>query len=360
MPLVSVVIPCYRQAHFLPQAVRSVLDQTWPDVEAIVIDDGSPDEPLAHLGDLASDPRVVFLRQENAGPSAARNAGVRVSRGAFLNFLDSDNWLAPEFCERLLPLLTRSEGLGFVYCDMHHTYEARTWQAAGEDYSVGKSRRQVSGNILPSLLLGGYFAPQNVLLRKTVMDQVGIFDTDPALHGNEDWELWLRIAASGHLVQYLDEKLVYHRIHEHNMSANTERMHSSRLQALRKFFRLFPDASAGAIDELCRTADEFFVANRFLQAQVIATDARAVECATELNRMRADLTILQSLHTEAERLRGVEQKFEAYFRETQAWIASLDEAKQWHQQQSEHWRREAERLAGECKLERSKVEENPS
>jgi len=84
-----------------------------------------------------------------------------------------------------------------------------------------------------------------------------------------------------------------------------------------------------------------------------------VECAAELNRMRADLTVLQACQTEAERLKGVEQRFEAYFRDTQAWITSLEEAKQWHQQQSDHWRREAERLAGECKLERSEVEENP-
>jgi len=152
---------------------------------------------------------------------------------------------------------------------------------------------------------------------------------------------------------------VYYRIHEHNMSADLEHMRGTRSQTLRKFFRLFPDAAAGAIDELCRTADEFFVANRFLQAQMTATGARAAECATELNRMRADLNILRSFQTEAERLSDVEQKFEAYFRDTQAWIASLDEAKQWHQQQSEHWRREAERLAGECKQERLEVEENP-
>ncbi len=268
MPQLSVVIPCYRQAHFLPQAVRSVLDQTLADIEVIVVDDGSPDDPLSHLGHLAGDPRVIYLRQENAGLGAARNAGVRVSRGAFLNFLDADDWLAPEFALRLLRVLAGSDSLGFVYCDMQHVYEDQERQDAGEDYSVGKSRRVVDGNILPSLLLGGYFSPQTVLVRKTVLDHVGLFD--PELGGHADWDLWLRIAAAGYAAQYVDEKLVYYRIHQHNMSADLDHMRATRSQTLRKFFRLFPDAAAGAIDEICRTADELFIANRILQAQVRA------------------------------------------------------------------------------------------
>ena len=351
--LVSVVIPCYRQAHFLPQAVRSVLDQTWPEVEAIVVDDGSPDDPLSQLGELARDHRVTVLRQENAGVAAARNAGIGVSRGDFLNFLDADDWLAPQFCERLAPLLARSDDLGFAYCDMQRVYDEPARQAASEEYSVGSSRRVLQGDILPSLLLGGYFPPQTVLVRKTVLDQVGLFD--PELRGREDWDLWLRIAASGNPVQYVDEKLVYYRIHESNRSAEKERSLAGRLQVLRKLFRKFPDCAAGAIHEICRASEELFVGNRYLQAQLLATEARAAEYAAELNRVRGDLAILQSYQAEPQRLRDVEQRFEAYFRDTQAWIASLDEAKQWHQRQSEHWKR----VADESKLESSKVEENP-
>jgi glycosyltransferase involved in cell wall biosynthesis len=355
VPLVSVVIPCYRQAHFLPQAVRSVLDQTLSDIEAVVVDDGSPDEPLSQLGELARDPRVVCLRQENAGVAAARNAGIGVSRGAFLNFLDADDWLAPGFCERLLPLLARSDDLGFVYCDMRHVHEAKAQQAATEEYSVGASRRLVNGNILPSLLVGGYFSPQTVLVRRTVLDQVGLFD--PELGGHADWDLWLRIAASGYRVQYVDEKLVYYRIHERNMSADLEHMRATRLQALGKLFRRFPDVVAGAVDELYRTVDEQFVANRFLQVQVTAADARAARCAAELGRIRAEIDPLRDAaghwQKNGERLKDVEQKFEAYFQETQAWMASQDEAKKWHEQQSEYWRREAERLANERQHEKS-------
>jgi len=352
--VVSVVIPCYRQAHFLPRAVRSVLDQTFTDVEAVIIDDGSPDQPLSHLGDLARDRRVVFLQQENAGVGAARNAGVNASHGAFLNFLDADDWLAPEFCERLLPVFTESESLGFVYCDMHHVYEDTAPQNESEEYSVGRSRRIVSGNILPSLLVGGYFSPQTVLVRRTALDQVGLFD--PTLGGHADWDLWLRIAASGFPVRYVDEQLVYYRVHKDSMSRNVDHMRSTRLQTLRKLLGRFPDVVAGAIDELCRTADEQFAANRFLQDQ-LAEAVHARKCAGEPNQILAEIDPgcypTQYWQQEVERLKNMQQRFDAYFQESQAWISTLNEANKWHQQQAEHWRRESERLANEGKGQES-------
>jgi glycosyltransferase involved in cell wall biosynthesis len=255
-------------------------------VEAVVIDDGSPDNPLSHLGDLAHNPRVRFLQQENAGVGAARNAGVRASDGTFLNFLDADDWLAPEFCERLLAEFAKSQSLGFAYCDIHHINEDSAPQPALDAYSVGKSRRVVSGDILPSLLVGGYFPPQTVLVRRTVLDRVGLFD--PALGGCADWDLWLRIAASGFPVQYVDERLVYYRLHQQSMSRDVEHMSETRLQTLRKLLREFPDVVAEALDEM--------------------------------------------------RL-----QFDAYFQESQAWISRLTEANKFHQQQAEYWKRESER-----------------
>jgi len=240
---------------------------------------------------------------------------------------------------------------------MHHVYEDAARQTVGEEYSVGKSRRIRDGNILPSLLLGGYFSPHTVLVRRKVLDRVGLFD--PELGGHADWDLWLRIAATGYPVQYVDEKLVYYRIHAHNMSANVEHMRTTRLLALRKLFRLFPDAAAGATEDLYRIADELFVGNRTLQDQLETADARVLHCEAELSRIQAELAQLQQAHREVERLRGVEERFEAYFRDTQAWIASLSEAKKWHQQQSEHWRQEAERLASEPSQETPQLEDKP-
>lgn len=94
--LVSVIIPCYNQAHFMGDAIESVLAQTWPQREIIVVDDGSRDDPAAVVARYAG---VRLLRQSNQGVSAARNHSLRESRGEFLVFLDADDRLTPQALE---------------------------------------------------------------------------------------------------------------------------------------------------------------------------------------------------------------------------------------------------------------------
>src|SRR5215216_7819784 len=91
-PLVSIVIPCYRQAHLLGDAIESALSQTYPRVEVVVVDDGSPDDPASVV---ARHPEVHFVQQANQGGSVARNAGLRASRGEYVVFLDGDDVLLP-------------------------------------------------------------------------------------------------------------------------------------------------------------------------------------------------------------------------------------------------------------------------
>jgi glycosyltransferase involved in cell wall biosynthesis len=93
-PLVSVVIPCYKQAQYLPEAVDSVLAQTYPAIECIVVNDGSPDDTEAVARSYGD--RIRYVARPNGGISAARNSGIAVSRGAYLKFLDSDDHLHPE------------------------------------------------------------------------------------------------------------------------------------------------------------------------------------------------------------------------------------------------------------------------
>jgi GT2 family glycosyltransferase len=284
-PVVSIIIPCYRQAHFLPSAVRSALAQSLQDVEVVVVDDGSPDAPVMQLGDLAQDPRVLIVQQENRGLPMARNAGVCASHGEILNFLDADDWLAPEFCERLVPVLKSEEAPGFVYCDLCSVFEnPDDASAAQKEYSVGLSRRLTSGNILPSLLLGGYFTPHTVLVPRRVLDSVGLFD--PELGGHADWDLWLRIVAAGHLARYIDEKLAFYRLHGQSMSKDSAHMAETRSRTLHKLLRTSPDAVADSIYELQRVVEEAAGQG--------------------------------------------------------AWIRSLEEANSWHMQQARNWQTESE------------------
>lgn len=336
MPLVSVIIPCFRQAQFLPHAVRSVLEQTVQDVEVVVVDDGSPDDPIARLGSMASDPRVVTMRQQNRGLALARNAGLAASHALYLVFLDADDWLAPAFCERLASVLNRDPEWGFAYSDIHRVYDE---PASGVpkhelEYSVGASRSLLTGAILPSLLIGGYFPPNAVMIPRPVLERVGPFD--PELGGHADWDLWMRILATGYGARYVDEKLAYYRLHGANMSRDQEHMRATRVLALAKLLRSSPDVAAAALHEVSRTAEEQYQANQAVQQILTELDARNIQ----LNR-----------HIEEQ-----ERQQSEYFAESQAWMKSLKEAQDWHQQQATQWKEAAESCATQLSAGQARME----
>ena len=112
-PAVSVVIPCYNQGVFLPEAVESVLKQTMQDFEIIVINDGSTDE--AGLDIVQNFPKTTVLHQTNKGVSAARNAGIRAARGAYIIPLDADDKFAPDYLAKAAAILEKNQEVGVVY-----------------------------------------------------------------------------------------------------------------------------------------------------------------------------------------------------------------------------------------------------
>ena len=322
MPLISFIIPCYQQARYVRQAVASVLAQQAAAVEAVVVDDGSTDDPVAHLGELARDPRVKIIRQENRGLPAARNRGIAASGGEYLAFLDSDDWLAERFAPELLRVLEADARLGFAYCDLQRVYEGPPPEDADPGYSVGGSRRRTSGDILPALLLGGYFAPNCVLVRRGAVAAVGGFDE--ALGGHADWDLWLRLAAEGHAASYVDRRLAYYRIHGRNMSADREHMRATRQAALEKLFRRYPERCADAAAHLIQSLEDTHRVNLRLCAEFVDIDARLAA----LERQMATETA----------------RHEQLFAEQQRWIAELEEGKRWHQEQCRHWESETQKL----------------
>lgn len=102
-PTISVIVPVYKVERFLPQCVDSILAQTLSDIEVILVDDGSPDRCPAICDEYAlKDRRVQVIHQKNGGLSAARNAGIERANGEYLCFIDSDDWISPEYCKRLL------------------------------------------------------------------------------------------------------------------------------------------------------------------------------------------------------------------------------------------------------------------
>ena len=179
---VSVIIPCYKQAGFLTDAIESVLAQTHPHIEVIVVDDGSPDD----TSDVASRyPRVRCIRQENQGLSAARNTGIRESEGEFLVFLDADDRLTPSAIERGLHCL-RLVPQAVIAVGKHKSISF-------EGLPIPFGERHIEKDHYVELLRGNYITcPATVMYRRSVFDHLGGFDT--TVNPASDYDLYLRIA----------------------------------------------------------------------------------------------------------------------------------------------------------------------
>lgn len=201
--LVSVVIPLYNKAAHIRQALDSVLSQSLPAFEVIVVDDGSTDGG----GDLVrgyKDPRVRLVAQANAGVSAARNRGISEARADWIAFLDADDTWEPRFLERVLAVVGADGGIDVVFTNFTRT----------EASSVEFTKDQPSGPVADYL---GFFVARNgrgvnsscVLIRRNVLEQAGAFPVG-VRHG-EDIDCWTRLALSGASFYYVPEVLArYH------------------------------------------------------------------------------------------------------------------------------------------------------
>lgn len=261
MPKVSVVIPVYRQAHYLPAAIASLLTQTLQDFEIVVVDDGSPDDVPGALARASSDPRIKLVRQENKGLAGARNSGLAAATGDFLCFLDADDTYEPSKLERQVRLLEGSPDLGWAYCDIITT--GATGEPLAEQFRIAEQPRELSGDIFASLLQGGFFPPHTVMVRRSVLEKEGGFD--PVLGGHADYELWLRLAGAGHRAGFIPEPLVRYRTHGESMSKDGRHMDETRLATLVKIFRLFPDRAGAGVHLLQQDIQNLFTAHQWLR-----------------------------------------------------------------------------------------------
>lgn len=182
---VSVVIPTYNLAPFLPGAVASVREQGWPDVEIIIVDDGSTDDTPEVLERLARERGVRWFRQENAGASSARNRGILEARKEWVAFLDADDfWLAGKLAVQF-EALERNPSARFSFAEQRLRFE--------DGSEVDQNSRITDTPLLPQLLVGNLFATPTAIVRRDCFDEVGLFDT--SLRTGEDWDMWMRLAA---------------------------------------------------------------------------------------------------------------------------------------------------------------------
>jgi glycosyltransferase involved in cell wall biosynthesis len=222
-PLVSVVIPCYNQARFLGDAIESVLAQTYPHLEVLVVDDGSADNTQLIATRY---PGVRCVRQPNQGPAAARNAGIRHTTGGYLVFLDADDRLMPGALEIGLQSLNRSPACALAIG--HHQL------IVSEGFPIPTAPPPVVEPDLYRQLLRGCFIPHpaSLMFRRSVFDTVGGFDPSRHFAGAEDYELYLRVARH-HALCYHGAVVAAYRRHATNSSRDPGRLLASTMAVLR-------------------------------------------------------------------------------------------------------------------------------
>lgn len=197
VPRVSIVMPVFDAGPHLEQALASVAAQTHRDVELVIVDDGSTDpRTLAILDAAANRPGVTLHRTENRGPSAARNLAIERSRGALVLPLDADDYLAPTYLARTVPLLDADPALGIAY----------TWIGlVGHHHGVWRT-----GGFTVEELLARCTVHVCALYRREVWQDVGGYDPR-FVHGGEDWDFWLTAASRGWTARAVPEVLAYYR-----------------------------------------------------------------------------------------------------------------------------------------------------
>ncbi len=223
MPRFSVVIPAFNASQTVVAAVRSVLAQTERDLEVVVVDDGSADD-TADVVEQLDDPRLRVVRQPNGGPAKARNAGIALSAGEYVSFLDSDDLLLPDYLELAGAALDGGVRPGFAYTDAYVLYADRRLIARGT--AMERQRPPVpppadSPTFLLELLRRN-FVYYAAVVPRTVLDEVGGFE-ERAIR-SEDYELWLSVVSSGYTPVRLPGLHAVYRLHDGQRSTSREMM----------------------------------------------------------------------------------------------------------------------------------------
>lgn len=235
IPKVSVIIPTYNCARYLPDAIESVLRQTYQDFEIIVIDDGSTDNTKEMLQSyLNKYPYwVKYFYQENGGLACARNAGINNSQGDYIALLDADDmWLPNRLMDGVI-LFEQQKEVGLAHSNI--TFISENGNCLN---TPDRNKHFLTGYIFESLLLRkAHISCPTVLVRRECFKHLGLFDENLTRLGCEDRELWLRLSRK-YKIAYIDKVLAYYRLRQDSMSKNTEKMLEARYYVVNKFFSL--------------------------------------------------------------------------------------------------------------------------
>lgn len=247
MARVSVIIPTYNCAPFLPATLRSVLAQTYTDYEVVVVDDGSTDEtPRVVELFRASQARIRYLSQGNAGAAAARNLGLAHAGGEFVAYLDADDLWYPTKLEHQVAYLDAHAGVDVLHTEFTTIDDRGSVLRAGFNRETG--RPVPRGRCAAELLQRCHVQLSTVMERRDWVRRLGGFD--PSLVCTEDYLRWIRLGLAGAVFGYLEEPLVKYRWRTGSLSRDERRMLDQFEQLFRMLLRsglLEEHGGAGAV-----------------------------------------------------------------------------------------------------------------
>jgi glycosyltransferase involved in cell wall biosynthesis len=244
MPTISVIIPAYNQAIYLPDAINSIINQTFEDWECIIVNDGSSDNTHEVIQSYLSNNKFIYITQPNRGLAAARNRGIDESSGKYVQFLDADDVIEHTKLEKQLLFLLNKNELALSYTDYFSSSENNLNNPCPE------------GRYLPPVFLLKNKLHDLILRWETEISipvHCFIFDArffnefkirfDESLPNHEDWDCWMNIFRLRPSVQYIPEKLATYRIHKDSMMHDWRLMKAGYIKALLKQRKTFEKKS---------------------------------------------------------------------------------------------------------------------
>ena len=226
-------MPAYNGSAMIGEALRSIEDQTYRDLEVVVVDDGSTDDTARICRDR---PGLRLISQENRGTAAARNRGIREARGGLIAFLDQDDLWAPDRLAVQVPILQAEADVGLVFSNYDAFGDLSDHR--GVRFDDAKVMERISGGrAFASLFRKNLIHPATVLVRKSCLDEVGPFDESIYF---EDYDLWLRLARR-FPIRYVPAPLARVRHHEGNKRSDVVALQRSALLIVERAARECPE-----------------------------------------------------------------------------------------------------------------------
>jgi glycosyltransferase involved in cell wall biosynthesis len=223
--MVSVIIPTYNHGHTVGRAIASAQQQSYADLEIVVVNDGSPDDTAERLQPLAASGAIRYLEQPNGGQAAARNAGLALARGEYVAFLDDDDWWPEDKLAWQVAALEEQRDAVLVYGDYVRVEPDSACSAPIETRCPDGADTKAFRDGCWIVSLG------QTLIRRSAIEAAGPFDE--AIWGSDDWDLYLRLAAVGPFM-HRRRVALYYQLHDANASWNAVRHVEGHFRVMRK------------------------------------------------------------------------------------------------------------------------------